>query len=314
MRSVTVFAPTPLITVTVERSAAGDDQLHIHLGGQGIWVGRLVARLGVPVSLCTALGGETGAVAAHLLEQTGIEIRSVSTVGWNGGYLHDRRLGERQVLADVGPGPLLRHELDDLYSMTLASAFESGVCVLTGTHLYPVVPDSVYRRLAHDCHANGIPVITDLSGSQLNAALDGGVTLVKVSRDDMIRDGWMEPGDSGLAACETALAQLVEAGADGAVISCGADPAQVLIDGVRYEVITPVMETVDHRGAGDAMTGMLAVGILRGLPTEELLRSASAAGAATVVRHGYATGTLDAVNALAHMVEVRRLGGAGETG
>jgi 1-phosphofructokinase len=311
MSGITVFAPTPLITVTVERSAAGDDQLHIHLGGQGVWVARLVARLGVPVSLCTALGGETGLVAAHLLEQTGIEIRSVPTAAWNGGYLHDRRLGERKVLADVGPGPLLRHELDDFYSMTLASAFESDVCVLTGTHLYPVVPDTVYRRLAHDCHANGIPVVTDLSGSQLRAALDGGVTMVKVSRDDMIRDGWIEAGDPQTEACDAVLSRLVDAGADGAVLSCGADPAQAVIGGVRYEVVNPVMEAVDHRGAGDAMTGMLAVGILRGLPTEELLRAAAAAGAATVVRHGYATGTLDAVDALARVVEVRRLGGTG---
>jgi 1-phosphofructokinase len=174
-----------------------------------------------------------------------------------------------------------------------------------------VVPDTVYRRLAHDCHANGIPVVTDLSGSQLRAALAGGVTMVKVSRDDMIRDGWIEAGDPPAEACDAVLSRLVDAGADGAVLSCGADPAQAVIGGVRYEVVNPVMEAVDHRGAGDAMTGMLAVGILRDLPTEELLRTAAAAGAATVVRHGYATGTLDAVDALARVVEVRRLGGLG---
>lgn len=309
MNGIAVFAPTPLITVTVERSAAGDDQLHVHLGGQGVWVARLIERLGVPVTLCTVFGGETGAVAAHILADGGIDTRAIRTVAWNGGYVHDRRSGEREVLAEVGPGPLLRHELDDLYSMTLASAFDRGVCVLTGTHLYPVFPDAIYRRLAHDCHANGIPVVTDLSGTQLMAALEGGVTLVKVSEEDLVRDGWIDPVQPAEETCEMVLDRITRAGADGVVVSCGERPAQALINGVRYEVATPTMEAVDHRGAGDAMTGVLAMGLAQGLDIEELLRTAAAAGAATVVRHGYATGTRDAIEALARRVEVRRLSG-----
>ena len=59
---VCVFAPAPLLTVTIESKAdgSGDDEIHVHAGGQGFWIARLVAELGVEVVLCGSFGGETG--------------------------------------------------------------------------------------------------------------------------------------------------------------------------------------------------------------------------------------------------------------
>jgi 1-phosphofructokinase len=303
---VAVFAPSPLLTITLERSTRGADQLHIHLGGQGVWIARLVARFEVPVSLCTVFGGETGDVARHLARDDGIDFRVVESTAWNGGHVHDRRSGDRLVLADVSPAPLSRHELDNLYSTTIAAAIEAGVCVLSGTHRHPVVPHDMYRRLAHDLHSNGVVVVTDVSADQLASALRGGVSLVKVSDEELRRDGWIDgdrDGDDD-GSLVGAIDRLVAAGAEGVVVSCGAAPTRARIDGVDYQVTAPTLTPVDHRGAGDAMTGMLAVGLATGRSTEELLRDAAAAGAATVVRHGFATGARDAVHALASIVEV----------
>ena len=58
-----VFAPGPLLTVTIEQHADNED-LHVHPGGQGVWQARMIRLLGVEVVLCTALGGETGAILA----------------------------------------------------------------------------------------------------------------------------------------------------------------------------------------------------------------------------------------------------------
>lgn len=300
-RGVAVFAPSPLLTITLERSARGADQLHIHLGGQGVWIARLVARFEVPVSLCTTFGGETGEIAGFLARDDGIDFRVVEASGWSGAHVHDRRSGERLVLADVGPAPLSRHELDDLYSTTIAAGIQAGVCVLSGTHLHPVLPHDVYRRLAHDLHSNGVIVVTDVSADQLVSALRGGVSMVKVSDEELRRDGWIGNESDTVGA---AIDRLVAAGADDVIVSCGAAPTRARIGGVDYEVRAPALASVDHRGAGDAMTGMLAVGLALGQPTEELLRNAAAAGAATVVRHGFATGTREAVRALASVVEV----------
>lgn len=305
-RRIAVFAPTTILTVTVERSAAGDDQLHVHVGGQGVWTARMVARLGVGVTLCTTFGGETGHVARSLLEGQGIDLACIETEGWNGGYVHDRRSGRRRELADVAPGPLLRHEVDDLYSTTIASSLDAGVCVLTGTHLHPVVTDDVYTRLARDLSGNGVDVVSDLSGRQLDAAIDGGTRLVKVSLDDLRRDGRVDVSDDDPGferALADVMADLGRHGAD-VVVSCAERPTRALMGGVPRRVLAPVMEAVDHRGAGDAMTGALAVGRARGESPDDVLRIAAAAGAATVVRHGYATGTRASIEALARLVRV----------
>ena len=45
--SVCVFAPAPIVTVSVELRSDGDDEIHVHAGGQGVWVARLLAKLGI---------------------------------------------------------------------------------------------------------------------------------------------------------------------------------------------------------------------------------------------------------------------------
>ena len=60
--SIVVFAPSPLLTITVEAAGTPRQEIHLHAGGQGFWVARMAALLGARVSLCCALGGESGAV------------------------------------------------------------------------------------------------------------------------------------------------------------------------------------------------------------------------------------------------------------
>jgi 1-phosphofructokinase len=65
--TVAVFSPTPLLTVAIEARSDAQSELHIHAGGQGFWVARMIARLGVPVMLCAQLGGDTGRLRKTLI-------------------------------------------------------------------------------------------------------------------------------------------------------------------------------------------------------------------------------------------------------
>ena len=57
-RSACVFAPSPLLTVTVEDAAGGGSEVHLHAGGQGFWIDRMLVALGLDTELCVPLGGE----------------------------------------------------------------------------------------------------------------------------------------------------------------------------------------------------------------------------------------------------------------
>lgn len=304
--SVCVFSPAPLLTITVERTLDGRDELHLHPGGQGFWVARMAQALGGDVALCGPFGGETGTVLRHLLEDSGIHVRAIEMPSANGAYVHDRRDGERRELWEAELDVLGRHELDELYTATLAEGIRAGVCVLSGSHRQDIVEADTYRRLASDLAANGTCVVADLAGQLLASALKGGLHAVKVSHEELVEDGW-STSDS-VAGIRDGIERLHAAGAVNVVVSRAGEGSVALLDGRWHEVRAPSMEVVDHRGAGDSMTAALAVATARGLDATETLQLAAAAGAVNVTRHGLGSGRADAIAQLAENVVVTELG------
>lgn len=186
---VMVFASAPILTVTIEQQTSGAE-LHVHPGGQGVWQARMIAALGVPVTLCAALGGETGDVLARQLEaEDGIDLRTVPRASGSGWYVHDRREGNRAEIAEHLGTPLDRHDRDELYTLALTEGLRSPVAVLSGPQRPEVVDADVYRRLAADLTANGVRVVADLSGDHLSVVIEGGIAFVKVSHEQLIDDG-----------------------------------------------------------------------------------------------------------------------------
>jgi len=120
--SAVIFAPSPLLRVTIEERAGVPD-IHVQAGGQGLWQARTIAGPGVPVVLCVTLGGEAGEVLRHLIPSEGVQTEVVRTGSGDGGYVHDRRGGDRDPIAEAPGGPLDQ-----------------------GPDADPVIPASLYRR------------------------------------------------------------------------------------------------------------------------------------------------------------------------
>lgn len=302
-----VFAPDPLLTVTVEAGPDGDE-IHFHAGGQGFWVARMVAALGVPVSLCGPFGGEAGRVVRNLIEaEEDITVRAVETGGGNGAYVHDRRNGERVPVAETPPEPLSRHEVDELYGASLVAGLEADVCILGGPGPWdvPVLPSDVYRRLAADLRSNGRLVVADLRGEPLECALDGGLDVVKVSHEELLADG--RAADDSVDALLAAMEQLRAGGAQNVLVTRAEAPALAMAGASVYEVTPPRLEAVDHRGAGDSMTAGLAAGLALGRTFPDALRLGAAAGGLNVTRRGLATGDRREIERLAGHIELKPL-------
>jgi 1-phosphofructokinase len=298
-----VLAPDPLLTVTVEAGPDGDE-IHLHAGGQGFWVAQMIANLGVEVSFCGPFGGESGRVVHTLVNQDpAISIRAIETVGSNGVYVHDRRDGERVPVAQSPPDPLGRHELDDFYGAGLVGGLEADVVVLAGPGPWdtPVLPADHYRRLTTDLRANGKAIVADLCGEPLASALEGGLTVLKVSHEELLADGRISQPDEDEIV--EAMHRLHKDGADNVLITRAEDPALALVDGDVVTVRPPTLQVVDHRGAGDSMTAGLAAGLARGLDLYGALRLGAAAAGLNVTRRGLATGDRREIERLAaHIV------------
>lgn len=313
--AVVIFAPLPVLTVAVE-NRSGEADIHVHAGGQGVWQSRMVSSLGVPAVLCAALGGETGSVLGHLLPTADVTVRSVPVSARNGAYVHDRRTGSREIIAESPGSALDRHELDSLYELTLTEGLIHGRVLLSGPQDDRVVPADLYRRLATDLGANGCKVAADLAGERLEAVLAGGPDLIKVSHEELLADGRAKSEDAeDLVA---AMRSLRDEGAGTIVVSrSGAAPALALLDdqeaagadGVRdgaiVEVVMPKLEPADSAGAGDSMTAGIVAALANGRSLRHALQIGAACGALNVVRHGLGTGGAQAVETLAKRVELR---------
>jgi 1-phosphofructokinase len=146
---VTVFAPVQHVTVTIEASSSGHDEVHIHPGGQGFWIARMLKHLEERPLLCGPVGGEAGKVFLGLLGQFGMDVSAVEIANASPVVIQDRRSGEREIIADSPTVTPQRHEIDDLFGRLLDKALASSLCVVTGQS-EEILPVDFYRRLGHD--------------------------------------------------------------------------------------------------------------------------------------------------------------------
>jgi 1-phosphofructokinase len=302
MSDVTILAPSPTLTVTVEDHPAGSE-IHVHAGGQGVWQARMLRRLRVPVTMCCVLTGEVGRTLQHLLEDEDLTVRALERDGRGSAYVHDRRGGERVVIDEEDGDPIGRHDLDDLYTAMLRSSEDSDVVILSGPAGERTIPPDFYRRLTVDLKAAGKTVVADLAGERLHAVVAGGVDLLKVSHEELASAGLVEELDSDQII--GAMLRLRAEGAGAVIVTRASAPLLLAdADGV-IEVAPPPFEENETRGAGDSLTA----GVVAALTRRERLRDAitlgAAAGALNVTRHGLGTGDADVIESLREKVAIR---------
>jgi 1-phosphofructokinase len=298
---VAIFAPHPLLSITIEARGHGDD-IHLHAGGQGVWVARMAAELGAEPVLCAFAGGEPAAPLGALLDRLPGERRLTATAAANGCYVVDRRNGQRRVLAQALSAPPSRHELDDLVSATCSAALGADVLVICNPYPPDVVPLDVYGRLVEDVRSNGVPVLVDLSSPRLESALEGRPDLVKLNDWELaetVRRPVATPHDM-----DAAVAHLRDLGASMVVVTRGGEPSTVYRGNEVWTLTPPRFARGAREGCGDSMMGALAATWAGGADWETAVVTGAAAGAANFLRHGLGTGAREVVHELRDSVQL----------
>ncbi|MEX5267702.1 1-phosphofructokinase family hexose kinase [Kocuria sp. CPCC 204721] len=308
---ISILVPTPLLITEITEPAAHrnrsshESDVHMHPGGQGLWVARMAGSLGADVSVSGPFGGELGSLIRTMLDGLVMQVNAVRYGYGNGGYVYDLRGEDRETVAHMPPPELSRHELDDLYGTAFVDALASDVLTVTGAEPGDVVPASFFGRLIRDTRDAGTTVVADLSGKPALAAVAANVDVLKISHEEVL--------DLELVAEDTADAlvsaghMLLERGAGAVVISRAKDPALLVEKDSVREVSAPSITPLDHRGAGDSMTAGISVGLARGLDLVEAVALGASAGALNVARRGLGTGNRTTIEKFAREITVRTL-------
>jgi 1-phosphofructokinase len=300
---VALFAPNPVLTVTleVEGGESGRTSVHFHAGGRGVWSAGVALTLGAEPVLCGFAGGESGELLRPLVARAlGHQPHLVETRAESGCYVTDRRSGERELLAMSLSEPPTRHELDELVSLTSAQALACGWLLVTNPLPGESLPLEVYGELVANARAGGCRTLVDLSSPRLDSALEGGPDLVKINDWELAEyvRGPVDTPPRLLAAAR----RLQEAGAACVVITRGQASALALDGGRALELVPPQFEHGFREGCGDAMMGAIAAAWALGEELERALVIGAAAGAANFLRRGLGHASREVVEELAGAV------------
>ena len=301
---IAVFAPSPMLSVTIEARGEGRDDVHCHPAGQGVWLSRMAGELGAWPVLCSLIGGETGTVLEPLLERLPGERRLVRSHSSSGCYVTDRRSGEREVLAQAYVEPPSRHEADELVAATTAAAMESDVLAICNPYPGDAMPLDVYGNLVANARAAGVRVIADLSSPRLEPTAAAEPELVKLN-DWELAAYVVGPVDTPQR-LRAAAKKLRDLGARNVLVTRAGDPALALLGDEAWELIPPKLEAGSREGCGDTMMGAIAAALSWGSDLPEAMVLGAGAGAVNFLHHGLGTGSRREVEELAREVELRR--------
>lgn len=297
---VVIFAPNPLLAVTLELEGSSRERVHFHAAGQGVWAARMAARMGAQPVLCGFVGGESGQLLGGLLEAIGGERHLVDTGSASGCYVTDRRSGERRPLTCALSDPPSRHELDELVSITCAEAIANRWLLVTNPLPADALPIEVYGDLVTDARAGGARTLVDLSTPRLDGALGGEPDLVKLNDWELAE--FVRGPVSNPEQLRAAAERLRQAGAQAVVVTRGERPALVLAGEHAWWLTTPRLTRGFREGCGDAMLGALAAAWAQGEELERALMVGAAAGAANFLRHGLGNASREVVERLLESV------------
>jgi 6-phosphofructokinase 2 len=251
-------------------------------GGGGINVARVVHRLGGDVVAVYPAGGLIGALLRRLTDEEGVESRTVPIAGETREDFTVFEEASGQQYRFVLPGPLLdepewRACLDAVLSFEGRPEF-----VVASGSLPPGVPADFFGLLAAGARRKGAKLIVDGTKPVLEAALKGGVHLIKPNLDELrdVTGERLETRAEWIDACRRLVAA---GGALLVALTLGEQGALLVAREEAWFAEGLPVKPVSAVGAGDSFLGGMVWALSCGQALQDALRHAVAAGSAALL-------------------------------
>ncbi|NLG49771.1 MAG: 1-phosphofructokinase [Chloroflexi bacterium] len=275
------------------------------LSGKGINVSVTLGRFGVETVITGFIAGVYGQVLLEGLRSQGYTCDFTEVAGETRSNITviDQATGVTTKLNE--PGPTVTE--DDLcaFEERLVGHIQKGdLCVLSGA-LPPGAPVDTYAHLVRAIQAKGGWAALDTSGPALAEGCRARPDFIKPNFDEALSltQNRMDTPVALVKGLESILAM----GPRRVLLSLGARGAAVASDDYVWLARPPQIKEVSAVGAGDALMAGALWAWEQNLPTEEILRWATAAGTATATEDGTAIPSWERIKQVYEQVQVTRL-------
>ncbi len=275
-------------------------------GGKGTNVSRAVKALGRPTKAIVVVGGHTGRhVVEMIVNQDGVECipvwvasptRTITTV-------LEESIPRQTPLFEPG-SQVTQEEYERLKATFRQVIPEAKVVTFSGTVCDANI-QQLYRELIPIAKARDVITILDSHGSEFGLGLEAIPYMVKpnITETEELVGFALQTEEAKWRAIDF----FHEKGVRLVVLSLGKEGALVSRDGERLRVVPPAIQEVNPVGSGDALVAGFAIGLMEGMPLEEMARLACAAGTANAMSWDIGHFTQAQVEAVAKHVVIRHL-------
>lgn len=280
--------PSPSIdcTVEVEQLNVGRmnriDNKIITYSGKALNAAIGVARLGENSFATGFMYMDNGSLFTETLDKEGVKNSFV----WNDGSVrvNYKIVDNKSMLTEINDRgeEVDESKQNELISLVKTLANNSNVVIMSGS-LPKGVKDDFYARIVKSLPKNVVTIV-DSEGDKLLNAVKEGVYMVKPNLRELegIIKRELNTKKDYIEGCKF----LIEKGAKYVLLSLGREGAVLCNENAAYFCKSAAVAVNSTVGAGDSMVAAAAVMIEKNMSDEEILRSAVAAGTASITTPG----------------------------
>lgn len=264
-------------------------------GGGGINVSRALHCLGASSVAVYPAGGHTGNFLNQLMQQAGIETKSVQTSSFT---------RENLIVVETSTGKQFRFGMpgNEIASenceqlLEIATSSHADFMVVSGS-LLPGMPTDIIAHVAEIAKRNNSRLVLDTSGEALRKVAEVGVYLLKPNLNELASltgketISVAEVNDAGSEVVKNGLCEIL-------VISMGEKGARLITRDMILEMASPQVEPVSTLGAGDSMVAGMVYALSKNFDLETVLKYGIACGTAATLTPGSELCRKDDVDAL----------------
>jgi 1-phosphofructokinase family hexose kinase len=256
-------------------------------GGKGIIVARALKRLGVPVVATGLVGGRNGRRILEELDEEAVlnDLVRIDDESRTSTAVIDPTSGDYTEIIEWGP--LVHAEELEILREKVDYLSRGAEMVVFAGSLPRGVDDGFYAEMIRELNRRGVSTVLDAEGEPLRLGVEAEPELVtpnQLEAEALVGQEFSDEEDFVLA-----LDTISEMGARNVLVKhergCFAQLRREKERGrpMRYRVEAPGLEPVSPVGAGSVLLAGFIAAQLEGVPPEEALRRAVAAGTASTL-------------------------------